>query len=68
MGEEVRAHAAGVVAAVRALASDNHTFKVATTAKGRKLLAKRRVRGVYRQAGKSLQPAHVKPSAKQHLS
>ena len=47
---------------------DNHTFKVATTGKGRKLLAKRRVRGVYRQAGKSLQPAHVKPSAKQHLS
>jgi len=26
---------------------DNHAFKVATTAKGRKLLAKRRVRGVY---------------------
>ena len=47
---------------------DNHTFKVATTSKGRKLLAKRRVRGVYRQVGKSLKSAHVKPSAKQHLS
>ena len=47
---------------------DNHVFKVATTGKGRKLLAKRRVRGVYRTKGKSLKSAHVKPGAKQHLS
>lgn len=47
---------------------DNHVFKVATTPKGRRLLAKRRVRGVYRQVGKALTPAHVKPSAKLHLS
>lgn len=47
---------------------DNHMFKVATTAAGRKLLAKRAVRGVYRQKGKSLRPGHVKPNQKQHLS
>ena len=47
---------------------DNHVFKVATTPKGRKLLAKRRVRGVYRKKGKSLKSGHVKPSAKQHAS
>ena len=47
---------------------DNHVFKVATTGKGRKLLAKRRVRGVYRTKGKSLESAHVKPSSKLHLS
>ena len=33
---------------------DNHHFKVATTARGRKLLAKRRVRGVWRKKEKSL--------------
>lgn len=47
---------------------DNHMFKVATTQQGRKLLAKRRVRGVYRQKGKSLRPGHVKPSPKYKLS
>ena len=47
---------------------DNHVFKVATTSSGRKLLAKRVVRGVYRQRGKSLRPGHVKPHAKNHLS
>jgi len=47
---------------------DNHVFKVATTAAGRKLLAKRVVRGVYRKKGKSLRSGHVKPHAKQHLS
>ena len=47
---------------------DNHVFKVATTSAGRKLLAKRVVRGVYRQRGKSLRPGHVKPHAKNHLS
>ena len=44
------------------LHADNKMFKVATTAKGRKLLAKRTVRGVYRKKGKSLRPGHVKPS------
>jgi hypothetical protein len=43
---------------------DNHVFKVATTPAGRKLLAKRRTRGVYRKKGKSLRPGHVKPSPK----
>jgi hypothetical protein len=43
---------------------DNHVFKVATTAPGRKILAKRRVRGVYRKRGKSLRPGHIKPSPK----
>lgn len=43
---------------------DNHMFKVATTSKGRKLLAKRRVRGVYRKKGKSLRAGHVKPNPK----
>ena len=47
---------------------DNHHFKVATTGAGRKLLAKRSVRGVYRKKGKSLRPGHVKPHPKQHLS
>lgn len=40
---------------------DNHCFKVATAARGRKLLAMRRVRGVYRAKGKSLKPGYVKP-------
>jgi hypothetical protein len=47
---------------------DNHHFKHATTAPGRKLLAKRSVRGVYRKAQakakKSLSPAHVRPNPK----
>ena len=42
---------------------DNHVFKVATTSAGRKLLAKRVVRGVYRKKGMSLRPGHVKPNA-----
>ena len=47
---------------------DNHLFKVATTSPGRKLVAKRAVRGVYRAKGKSLNASHVKPNPKQHLS
>ena len=47
---------------------DNHHFKVATTARGRKLLAKRTVRGVYRKKGKSLRPGHVKPHPKMKLA
>ena len=47
---------------------DNHHFKVATTARGRKLLAKRTVRGVYRKRGKSLRPGHVKPHPKLKLN
>ena len=46
---------------------DNKVFKVATTAAGRKLLAKRTVRGVYRRRGKSLRPGHVKPHPKMRL-
>ena len=41
---------------------DNKSFKLATTQAGRKLLAKRMVRGVYRKKGKSLRPGHVKPN------
>ena len=41
---------------------DNHCFKVAAAARGRRLLAMRRVRGVYRTKGKSLKPGYVKPS------
>ena len=47
---------------------DNHLFKVATTPKGRKLLAKRAVRGVLRKRGKSLRAGHVKPSPKMKLA
>ena len=47
---------------------DNHHFKHATTSQGRRLLAKRSVRGVYRKAQikakKSLSSAHVKPNPK----
>lgn len=43
---------------------DNHCFKCATTGFARKLLAKRRVRGVYRKKQKSLRSAHVKPDPK----
>ena len=43
---------------------DNHNFKVATTARGRKLLAMRNTRGVYRTQGKALRKGHVKPSPK----
>ena len=46
---------------------DNKAFKVATTQAGRKLLAKRLVRGVYRKKGKSLRSGHVKPNSKLHL-
>ena len=47
---------------------DNHHFKVATTGAGRRLLAKRTVRGVYRAKGKALRPGHVKPHPKLNLS
>ena len=47
---------------------DNHMFKVATTAAGRRLLAKRTVRGVYRQRGKAIRSGHVKPNPKMSLS
>ena len=47
---------------------DNHLFKCATTVRGRTLLAKRVVRGVYRTRGKSLRPGHVKPHPKLKLS
>ena len=47
---------------------DNHAFKVATTSAGRKLKAKRAVRGVYRAKGKSLNASHVKPNPRQHRS
>ena len=43
---------------------DNHGFKVALREPGRKLLAKRKVCGVYRKKGTGLSPAHVKPSKK----
>ena len=43
---------------------DNHCFKVATTFRGRKILAMRRVRGAYRKRGKSLRAGLVKPHAK----
>jgi hypothetical protein len=43
---------------------DNHHFKCATTVRGRSLLAKRRVRGVYRKRGRSLRPGHAKPNPK----
>ena len=47
---------------------DNHQFKVATTPAGRKLLAKRRTRGVYRKKQKALRAGHVKPDARLHVS
>lgn len=47
---------------------DNHVFKVASTLRGRKLLAMRRVRGVYRKRGKSLRPGLIKPNPKLRLS
>ena len=43
---------------------DNHTFKRAATGYGRKLLAKRRVRGVYRTKNRGLRSSHVKPNTK----
>ena len=46
---------------------DNHAFKVATRVRGRRLLAKRRVRGVYRKKGKGLSLAHVRPGRKLRL-
>ena len=42
----------------------NKCFKVATTHKGRKLLARRKVRGVYRTRGKSLRPELVRQNPK----
>ena len=47
---------------------DNHMFKAASTGAGRKLLAKRGVRGVYRKIGKSLRAGHVKPNPKMSLN
>lgn len=47
---------------------DNHLFKVATTPAGRKLLAKRLTRGVYRQKKKTLRPGHIKPEGRLHSS
>ena len=47
---------------------DNHMFKAAGTLQGRKLLARRRVRGVYRKRGKSLRAGHVKPNPKMRLA
>ena len=47
---------------------DNKYFKVATKQKGRKALARRKVRGVYRTKGKSLHSAYVKPNAKFRLN
>jgi transposase len=43
---------------------DNHRFQVATTHAGRKLLARRTVRGVYRKTGTGLQKGHVKAGEK----
>jgi len=43
---------------------DNHMFKVATIAAGRRLLARRNVRGVYRTRGKGLRSCHVTQSSK----
>ena len=47
---------------------DNHHFKAATTCGGRRLMAKRRVRGVYRRKQKSLRSGHVKPDPKLRLN
>ena len=47
---------------------DNHRFKVALNAKGRKLLSKRKTRGCYRKKGVSLRSGHVKPNPKMHLN
>lgn len=47
---------------------DNHQFKCATTVRGWKLLAKRRVRGAYRKKGKSLRSGHVKPNPKLRIA
>ena len=46
---------------------DTHVFKVATTPKGRKLLANHTVRGVYHLKNKSLRSGHVKPNQKLKL-
>ena len=43
---------------------DNHVFKRAATGHGRKLLAKRAVRGAYRKKSRSLRPSVVKPNSK----
>ena len=43
---------------------DNEHFKVATTDKTRKLLARMKVRGVYWTSGKSLRSSIVKPNTK----
>ena len=43
---------------------DNKCFKVATTARGRRIWAMRNVRGAYRARKRSLQPEHVKATRK----
>ena len=43
---------------------DNTCFKVATTERGRRILAMRNVRGAYRARKRSLQPEHVKATRK----
>jgi hypothetical protein len=47
---------------------DNKHFKAAVTVFGRRLLAKRKCRGVYRKKGKSLRSGHVKPDPKLRLN
>ena len=47
---------------------DNHHLKIATAGAGRKLLAKRVTRGVYRKTGKSLRSSHVKPNPEMRLN
>ena len=46
---------------------DNHAFKVALRVQGRRLIARRRVRGVYRKKGTGFNAAHVKPGRKLRL-
>ena len=45
-----------------------HSHKVALQKLGSKLLAKRKVRGVYRKKGIGLSPAHVEPGKKLRIS
>ena len=40
---------------------DNHAFKVPATRAARRILASRRIPGVYRSKGVSLRPGHVRP-------
>ena len=45
----------------------DHAFNVALRVKGRRLIARRRVRGVYRKKGTGFNAAHVKPGRKLRL-